>query len=300
MNRIIAVLIVLVLFSCGKQKSKEVNENERKLKVISVNYPLFYFADRIGGDMIEMQFIIPDDVDPAYWTPDEEALTLYQNADIILSNGADYAKWMENVSLPSSRIVNTSSSFSDSFIPLKNIASHNHGPEGEHEHNGFAFTTWLDFQNAIKQAETIKNILIKKIPSEEKLLNENFESLKSDLQMLHKEMMNCGLELKEYEVVGSHPVYQYLSKAYDLNIKSVHFEPDVLPSKEQWKNLDQLLTESSSNLMLWENSPIPDIKNELVIRNLKIIVFNPCANKPIEEDFLSVMKNNISNFKNEL
>ena len=298
MNRIITILIVFALFSCDKQKSKELDESEKKLKVITVNYPLFYFAERIGGDLIEMQYIIPEDVDPAYWKPNEAALNLYQSADIIIDNGADYAKWMENVSLPSSRIVNTSSSFADNLIPLKNIASHNHGPDGEHEHNGFAFTSWLDFQNAIKQAEAIKNILVKKIPTEEQLLNENFESLRSDLQELHKEMIDCGLELNEYKLAGSHPVYQYLSKAYDLNIKSVHFEPDVFPSKEQWKNLDQFLTAASPNLMLWENTPIQDIKNELVIRNLKIIVFNPCANKPIEEDFLSVMKNNISNFKN--
>ena len=129
-------------------------------------------------------------------------------------------------------------------------------------------------------------------------MNENFESLKSDLRELDKEIIKYKLKLNEYKLVGSHPVYQYLSKAYDLNINSVHFEPDTFPSKEQWKNLDQLLTKSSSNMMLWENTPMPAIKNELLEKNIKIIVFNPCANKPLKQDFLTVMKNNISNFKN--
>ncbi len=95
MKRIITVLIVLVLFSCAKKNSKEKAISSEKLKVITVNYPLYYFADRIGGDLIDLEYVIPDNVDPAFWNPDEEALQHYQAADIILLNGANYAEWVE-------------------------------------------------------------------------------------------------------------------------------------------------------------------------------------------------------------
>ncbi len=271
--------------------------SSEKLKVVTVNYPLYYFADRIGGDLIDLEYVIPDNVDPAFWNPDEVALQHYQAADIILLNGANYAKWVENVSMPSSRIVNTSSSFETNLIQLNNTSSHSHGPEGEHEHKGYAFTTWLDFKLALLQATSIKNILLKKMPNEKQFLDENFEKLKKDLESLDTKMLKEASEFNDRELIGSHPVYQYLSKAYNLIIKSVHFEPNEIPTKKQWQELEKLTDRSKKQLMLWEDTPLPELQNKLSDLNIEVIVFKPCGNKPAEGDFLSIMKNNINNLK---
>jgi zinc transport system substrate-binding protein len=293
MNRIVAIFIIMIMFSCGKENVKKAVERNENITVITVNYPLHYFANRIGGDLISLQYIIPDEVDPAYWIPNEEELTLYQTADIILVNGADYAKWMENVSLPSSRIVNTSASFKDEFLLLKNVASHSHGPEGEHQHKGVAFTTWLDFELAIRQAEAIKDILIKKLPKERLVLDENFNKLREDLEGLDKKMLEGASQLKGVNVLGSHPVYQYLSRAYNLNIESVHFEPDVYPSDEQWRGLETIVDRSRKNLMLWEGHPNKKTENKLHELNIDILVFDPCANMPAEGNLFDVMGDNL-------
>lgn len=293
MNRLIVVLLVMVFFSCGREKTKDTIQEERKLTVITVNYPLYYFADRIGNDMISLQYIIPGDVDPAYWNPGEEELSLYQSADILLANGADYAKWMENVSLPSSRIVNTSASFKEELLPLKNVASHNHGPEGEHQHKGLAFTTWLDFKLAIRQAEMIKNALMKKLPKKKLVLEENFNRLREDLIALDKKMLEWAPQLMDVNVLGSHPVYQYLSQAYKLNIESVHFEPDLYPSDEQWRELGSMVARSKRNLMLWEGQPNKNTENKLHEFNIDVLVFDPCGTMPAKGDFMSVMKDNM-------
>jgi len=293
MNRIVVIFIIMILFSCGKEDAKKTIIKNEKVSVITVNYPLHYFADRIGGDLISLQYIIPADVDPAYWNPNEEELSLYQSTDIILVNGADYAKWMENVSLPTSRIVNTSASFKDELLPLKNVASHSHGPEGEHQHKGVAFTTWLDFEFAIKQAEAIKDILIKKLPKEKLVLDDNFNQLKEDLEALDKLMLEGASKLKGVNVFGSHPVYQYLSRGYNLKIKSVHFEPDTFPTDEQWRGLERIVDKSQENLMLWEGKPNKKIENKLLELNIDILVFDPCANMPAEGDFLDVMEDNL-------
>ncbi|MEJ2085889.1 MAG: zinc ABC transporter substrate-binding protein, partial [Acidobacteriota bacterium] len=64
------------------------------LVLYTVNYPLQYFAQRIGGDLVEAAFPAPEGDDPAYWKPTPEQILAYQNADLILLNGADYAKWL--------------------------------------------------------------------------------------------------------------------------------------------------------------------------------------------------------------
>jgi hypothetical protein len=43
---------------------------EEKLTIYTVNYPLTYFAERIGGDLVSVVFPAPPDVDPAFWVPD--------------------------------------------------------------------------------------------------------------------------------------------------------------------------------------------------------------------------------------
>jgi len=72
------------------------------------NYPLKYFAERIGGPHVKVILPVPSGQDPVYWTPTIADITAYQQSDLILLNGAGYAKWVKKVSLPRSKTVDTS------------------------------------------------------------------------------------------------------------------------------------------------------------------------------------------------
>ena len=111
--------------------------------VYAVNYPLQYMARRIGGDVIDVVFPCPAGVDPAHWRPDDATVEACQGADLILLNGADYARWTRAASLPPSRLVDTSASFRDDYIETERGLTHGHGPDGEHTHGRIAFTTWF-------------------------------------------------------------------------------------------------------------------------------------------------------------
>ena len=112
-----------------------------KLTIYTVNYPLAYFAERLAGDLAEVRFPAPPDVDPAFWKPGADVVAAYQRADLILLNGAGYAKWVDKASLPRSRLVDTSRAFADKYIQAPSAVTHSHGPGGEHAHSGTAFTT---------------------------------------------------------------------------------------------------------------------------------------------------------------
>ena len=273
------LLLSLILFSCDntKTKQKEINPDQR-LKVFTVNYPLHYFAERIGGEFIELIYPIPNDKDPAYWIPKE--LEEIQSADLILANGAGYAKWMEKVSLPVSKIVNTSKDSKDKYINIEEGSSHSHGTTGEHIHYGYAFTTWLDFKIAAGQAEAIRDAFIDKLPKHKAAISENFDDLRSELIELDKSMVSIGDMLKDKTVFVSHPVYQYMAKVYEIDVISEHWEPGETPSKEQWENFKDKLDQFPSTIMLWEAEPADEITSSLLELGIKSIVFNPCGNKP--------------------
>jgi zinc transport system substrate-binding protein len=267
-----------------------------KLKVYTVNYPLAYFAERIAGDQAEVVFPAPPDIDPAFWMPDTATITAYQGADLILINGAGYAKWITRVSLPRLRMVDTSRPFADRFVQQQ-TTSHSHGPGGDHSHSGTAFTTWLDLRQAVQQAEAITAAFTRKRPAAKQQLESNLESLKSDLLALDERLARTTTKAADRPILASHPVYQYLARRYGLNLESVMWEPDEVPNETQWAELAQLLKEHPAKWMLWEAEPAPESVERLRSLGVESIVFDPSGNRPGEGDFLSVMLKNAASLE---
>ena len=268
-----------------------------KLKVYTVNYPLAYFAERIAGDQAKVVFPAPADVDPAFWMPVTGTITAYQGADLILINGANYAKWISRVSLPRQRMVDTSRPFADHYIQVEQATSHSHGPGGDHSHSGMAFTTWLDLRQAVQQAESITAAFTRKRPAAKQQFESNLESLKSDLLALDERLARVTTKAADRPILASHPVYQYLARRYGLNLRSVMWEPDEVPDESQWAEFVKILEEHSAKWMLWEAEPAPESVERLRSIGVESIVFDPSGNRPEAGDFLSVMLKNAASLE---
>jgi zinc transport system substrate-binding protein len=267
---------------------------ESPLNIYVVNYPLKYFSERIGGPHVKVTLPVPANVDPVYWQPGITDISAYQQADLILLNGAGYAKWVSKVSLPRTKTVDTSRGFRDQYITIKETITHSHGAEGEHAHEGLAFTTWLDLSLAARQAEQIFESMIRRRPQQEKLFRVNYQSLKKDLLDLDSRMRSITSPHENIPILFSHPIYDYLQRAYGLNGRSVHWEPDQEPSVSQMTSLKELISTHTSQWMIWERNPLPTSVEKLEAIGIQSTVFDPCGNQPPEGNFLSIMQDNIS------
>ncbi len=151
--RAFAAVLMILAWGCSPEPEKSapaIPGESAPLSVYVVNYPLAYFAERIGGEHAAVVLPVPADVDPADWTPDADTVAVYQGADLILLNGGGYAGWVERASLPRAKLVDTSRAFQDRLVVLEKAPTHGHGPEGMHSHQETAFTTWLDPSLAIE------------------------------------------------------------------------------------------------------------------------------------------------------
>ena len=266
-------------------------------KILTVNYPLMYMAQCIQGDVGEVRFPAPKNIDPAYWDPGVVGAAEYQEADLVLLNGAGYAKWTSRYSLPMMKVINTSRSFEDKYVYMEEVITHSHGPEGEHAHEALAFTTWLDLKLADQQAQASLKGLIRIQPERKSELEVNYKKLSADLLELDKTLRNHLKVHQTKNFIASHPVYDYLGAGYGLKIKSMHWEPGRQPRDSEWDKLKAILKEHPSDYMIWEGQPLESVEAELKELGLEVIVFEPCANKPGQGDFLSVMKQNVANFE---
>lgn len=269
-------------------------ETSDTLSVFTVNYPLQYFAERIGGDLVQVSFPGPADEDPAYWAPGPEIIADYQQADLILLNGVSYAKWLERATLPARKLVDTSAGFEDRWIPLDAGPVHSHGPEGEHSHKGYAFTTWLDPQLAIEQARAVAAALAQVLPGHEAKIQSSLEALIADLQDLDSQFESEAQRIGDQPLLFSHPVYQYLTARYGMNALAVHWEPGESPSAEQWQELESIVADHPAQWMIWEGEPSTATVERLRELGIQSVVYAPCANSPSGGDFLSTMQSNVT------
>ena len=268
--------------------------------VYTVNYPLQYFAERIGGAQVRVVFPAPADEDPAFWTPEVEAIAAFQAADLILLNGATYAKWLKTASLPRARSIHTSRRFAADFIAVAETGTHSHGPTGEHSHGGTAFTTWLDLRQAVQQAQAVKEGLGRLLPDHRNGFEARYGDLESDLLELDERLQAIAEGAPGRPLLASHPVYQYLARRYGLNIESVLWEPETLPDDAQWQELQSILEGHPAGWMLWEGEPLRASVERLAALGVRSVVFDPCGNRPEEGDFLSVMRENAAQLASAL
>jgi len=286
-------LAVVVWLACGCDHPvpELPTPDTEPLSVYAVNYPLAYFAERIGGDAVVVGFPAPPDVDPAFWQPTPEIVARYQNADLVLLNGAGYAGWITTAPLPGSRQLDTGAGFADRTIAVTDVTTHTHAAGGEHSHGELAFTTWLDLELAAEHARAVSDALIRALPAHEQDLASRSRALLDDLSTLDAQLLALS---DAPPMLASHPVYQYLERRYQLDLRSLHWEPDSVPDAADWAELDALLTRQPVHWMLWEGPPLPEVEAQLSRRGVSVLVFEPCGNRPGSRDLLEVFRKNVA------
>ena len=260
--------------------------------VFASNYPLAYFAERIGGraEIVRMPEAVGD---PAFWRPTADDVIGMQKADVILMNGAGFEKWAAMVTLPRSRVVDTSAGFRDELIPVKGASTHQHGPAGTHAHSGTAFTTWIDFAQAAQQAEAVNEALLAAGIAPAAELTKNYETLRNDLMALDAAVRDMVAGKANVPLMGSHPVYDYFARRYGLAMLSVHWEPDQVPDDAAWAELAALRRDHPAAWMIWEADPLPETVAKLEAVGMRSVVFDPGSNRPETGDFMDVMRANL-------
>ena len=283
------LLAALLLFPLGLLAA------DAPLRVAVCNYPLKFFTERLAGDQVRVIYPVPVDEDPAFWKPKDQDVSDFQQADLILMNGATYSKWADKVTLPRHKVVDTSASFKDKFITIASATTHSHGPGGEHSHSGTAFTTWVDFQQAIAQLQAVRDALIKKRPAAKDSIEKNFAALRTEIEALDARLLAAGKKLGNQPIAASHPVYHYFARRYGINLKEVLWEPEEVPTDAQMADLQKLLSTHPAKWMIWEGEPAKESVAKIATLGLKSTVFDPCGNTPETGDWLSVMTANVAN-----
>ena len=222
--------------------------------IAAVNAPLAAFAERLAGTAAEVVMPVPDGADATLWRPAIADIQRVQQADLILLNGAGFAGWVGQVSLPRARVVDTSRAFSDRLIATEAI-THSHGPDGAHSHAGTAAFTFLDPALAARQAGAVADALGARglVPAAD--LEARRAALAAELAGIGAIAERIAATAGDAVLIATHPRYQYLARATGLTIHALDWEAGAAPDAAQLSELASRAAETGAVALLWEAEP---------------------------------------------
>lgn len=247
----------------------------------------------IGGSRVERLHLLPPNLDPTSWKPTPSDLEKMQRANLLVLNGADYEPWVAGVALPSSRMLRTANAFLDQWIETEAIV-HAHGPGGEHSHSGIASTTWLDFELAKLQANSVRDRLEQLVPEVADEFKKGCDQFNAQLNELDKQMREIATKLGPQPLLVSHPFHQYWARRYGLNVRAIACDPSEALGAKELSELQKVLEDYPAEIFLWESTPTKANFELLQERGIQSVVFNPAANLPEQDSWLEAMKRNLS------
>lgn len=311
LKKIIFCLAALILLAgCSKSESanKENNTEDKndKLKVYASVYPMYDFANKIAGDKMDVQLIVPQGVEPHEWEPDQDTIKNLEDADIFIYNGAGLESWTDKIinSLDNKNLVTLEASEGLEILKSNHSHEEEHEDEEEHEHNhtGLDPHVWLSPINAKKELQNIKNTFVKVDPENKDYYENNYKEYSKKFDELDKKYRENLSNLKDNKIVVSHEAYGYLCKEYGLEqmgLQGVNAqtEPDA---KKMAEIIDFIRNENVNTIFTEE---LIDSKVSEVIASetgAEVKVLSPVEGLSQEEidnneDYLSIMQTNLDN-----
>src|SRR5690554_5676139 len=86
------VISTIIVTGCGSTKSGIV---EGKINVMTSFYPLYDFANKIGGEHVNVVNLVETGVDPHDWTPTPKDMVNMTDADLFIYNGLGFEGWVD-------------------------------------------------------------------------------------------------------------------------------------------------------------------------------------------------------------
>lgn len=176
---------------------------------------------------------------------------------------------------------------------------HSHGDEDPH--------VWLDPIRAITLAENIKNALVELMPEVSDIFEENFETLKADLEQLDKEFLALAEEITKDTIVVSHAGYGYWDDRYGIHqVGIAGISPTNEPSIKQIQDIIHYMEKNDIHYVMFEqNIPVniaetvrDEVRAEaLWLHNLESLMEEEVANG---EDYFSLMRKNLETLRTAL
>ena len=292
------VLIVGGVVGYGLHRAGTVGQtfsDDGRLKVMASFYPMYDFAQKVGGDKVEVKDMVPAGTEPHDWEPAATDIRNLEDADVFVYNGADLEHWAEDVlaTLENQDLIVTEAS--DGVELLDGEGDHAHGDNGKDPH------VWLDPLRAKQEMENIRDAFCQADPENQDYYDANYEKYAGEFDELDQEFREGLADAKSRDIIVAHEAFGYLCNAYDLKQLAIEgLTPDSEPDPAKMQEVIEYAKEFDIHTIFFEELASPKVA-KTVAKEVDAVtaVLNPIEGLSDEdiqagEDYFSVMRKNLA------
>lgn len=323
---ILLIPFIFIFAACSNSTASDkgtTQSSEEVLTVYTTVYPLQYFTERIGGDLVDVKTVYPPGSDEHTYEPSQKDMIKMADSDLFIYLGlglegfVDQAKDIlsnEGVKMIAAgehlAIENTEQHEHDDH-------EHEHDNDHDHDHDGHSHDghdhgdvdphVWIDPVYGQQLAEEIKTQLITALPEHEEEFTANFDQLNEELNKLNDKFTSMVENADKNKFIVSHAAYGYWESRYGLEQISVAgLSTSSEPSQKQLQNIIQTANENTLDTIYFEqnvSSKLTEIvQSEIGAESLQLHNLAVLTEADINEgeNYFTLMERNIDNLEKGL
>jgi len=288
-----------------------------KMPVAASIAPLGDFCRHLGGDLVEVQVLIPPGANLHAFEPAPSVIARASQARIFIYIGAGLEPWAArvlHVQEAKDRVVVAAAA----GIPLLEAGDHGHGPEeahegkgpgphepeGEHHHKEDKHQhqsgnphIWLDPVLAKDICRRVSAALIKADPAHAARYEANLRSYLAALDELDQEYRTQINTWRQKAFISFHPAFSYLARRYGLReVGVMEVTPGREPTPRHMQGIVAAVRHSGVKVMFTEAQFNPRVAQVIAQEaGVKVLVLDPMGGKPpYGSDYLQLMRHNLA------
>lgn len=299
-NKILVVLMLgaiglAVITGCaaGGSNGKDFQDKD-KISVVTTIYPMYDFVTNIAGDKAEVINLVPAGMEPHDFELSTGDMQLIEKADMFIYNGAG----MENfVDKTLGVISNKELMAVEASEKVEKLEAHGHTDPH----------TWLSIENAITEAERIKEAFVAADAENADYYEANFKVYKEKLVALKADYEKELAGLSKDTIVVAHEAYGYLCKEYGLKQEAVEgLTAESEPDSARMKEIIDFCKANDIKVIFFEELVSPKVSKTIAEEvGAEALVLNPIGGLTAEQkeqnlDYIGLMRENLEALKKAL
>lgn len=310
-NKFIVLVFVLslFLFGCkGEEKKVEINEENKKLKVVTTLFPEYSFAKEILKDW-DVSLLLPPGVDSHTFEPGPNDMKTLEEADMIVYTNDYMEMWFKKIrkslKLDDEKIVDASKGIK----LMKNEESdevHDHDHDHETHHHEYDPHIWTSPKLAMKMCENIYERAIEIDPKNKDSIKKNYDDYIKKLKELDFKFSDIKKKSNGKTLYFASPfALKYFARDYGFYVRSIYktCSSGSEPSAKDMALMIDEMNNDKAEAIYFEELTDPKIARAISSETgAKPLLFHSCHNLSktdfdANESYYSLMLGNAKNLE---
>lgn len=265
-----------LVFSLFATAQKEEQGSKKPMLAVSI-LPQQYFAQRIAQDLVDIVVLVGEGQNPHSYEPSPSQMAQLAMAEAWVLSGTDFELSLTDkiTSLyPNLLVVDGTLG-----IQFRMLEEHDHADESSHEENLLNIDrhTWLGWQSSKIMVTHIKDTLVALLPEHRTVLEQNYQSLLTDIDDTFSELQKQLAPLAGTKVFVYHPSFGYFLDEFSIIQEAVETGGKEPTAKDLSNLIEEAKKDRATAIFVQAQFPVAAARTVAKAVGAEVVSLDPLA-----------------------